>query len=282
VVGGFFVFGVGFFVTVPPPPPPPPLLPPSPFFRARSQRNETFVWELAIPDRRSKFQISTWTMLGGPGKRVTAVCATWASTENGFVLAFGPHDRTSSPPLLPRASEGAQKCVFASPVLPGASAEEKRRHHDLHLHPPKPLPCFRPPESAQTPERDRVDQALASAQATVMKYTGFFRIETLAPTVCRVTHVVQVDPAHAGTNKRSLSRTTKNFLGRLHQLHESAIRSGSEVDAEMNAVFPPPPLGSDLTSEQVRCLCPRAAPRPAAPLTLHPRTGCDGQPVPQT
>jgi hypothetical protein len=85
----------------------------------------------------------------------------------------------------------------------------------------------------------------------IAKATGFFRLETLALNVCRITLVGHGD-AGGNIGKQAMAWGIKTMLSVVSLLQDKYIRNGAKVDAETRGAFPAPPPRSSLTSEQVR------------------------------
>jgi len=77
---------------------------------------------------------------------------------------------------------------------------------------------------------------------------GYWPFKPLAPSVCEVTYVVQVNLG-GSIPKELLALRKKQTLGLVQTVQTSYERKGSVVDAEIRAVFPSPPPLAELDDE---------------------------------
>ena len=78
---------------------------------------------------------------------------------------------------------------------------------------------------------------------------GFWLFKPLAPTVCQMTYVIQVNLG-GSLPKQLLAMRTKQTLGVVQTTQEEFERNGREVDADMRSSFPQPPALGELSDEQ--------------------------------
>jgi len=89
----------------------------------------------------------------------------------------------------------------------------------------------------------------AAATAVVAKVKGFWRFRPLAPSVCRITYLIQGDLG--GSIPRAImNMRLKSMLRTLQRIQDGFSRKEALVDAEMRDAFPAPPPLVDLNGEQ--------------------------------
>ena len=89
---------------------------------------------------------------------------------------------------------------------------------------------------AQTDEIVRSDAA--AAQATRATTRGFYHFKALAPSVCQVTYLLQVELG-GSIPKAIMASRTQRVLGAVQEMQAKFERKGAVVDAEMRSAFPP-------------------------------------------
>ena len=114
--------------------------------------------------------------------------------------------------------------------------------------------AFAPIEEYADKERvAQVDDLISSDPhaATAIRATarGFWRFRPLAPNVCEVTYVVQVQLSGSIPNEL-LAMRRKKTLSLVQTVQDKYERKGRIVDAEMRAAFPNPPPLAELNEEQ--------------------------------
>ena len=92
-----------------------------------------------------------------------------------------------------------------------------------------------PERVAQTDEIVRSDAA--AAQATRATTRGFYHFKALAPSVCQVTYLIQVNLG-GSIPKAVMSSRTKQTLGTLQEMQVKFERKGKVVDGLLRAAFP--------------------------------------------
>jgi hypothetical protein len=103
--------------------------------------------------------------------------------------------------------------------------------------------------------RDEVERAveaeLAATKAVRAELFGCFRIQPLAPNVCRVIFVAQ-GISGGLIPQVVLNMKVKNTLTTVDLIRDKMERTGEVVDAELRASFPVPPRLQDLSEDQRR------------------------------
>jgi len=106
---------------------------------------------------------------------------------------------------------------------------------------------FPPERVAQADEIIKSDAAAALATRATTR--GFFHFKALAPSVCKVTYVVQANLGGA-IPQAVIAFKTKQTLGSVQEMQAKFERKGMVVDAEMRSAFPLPPPLAELNDEQ--------------------------------
>ena len=100
---------------------------------------------------------------------------------------------------------------------------------------------------AQVDEIIRSDAA--AAQATRATTRGFWHFKALAPSVCQVTYLIQVNLG-GSIPKAVMASRVKRTLGSVQLMRDKFERKGKVVDAEICSAFPSPPPLAELNDEQ--------------------------------
>ncbi len=102
-------------------------------------------------------------------------------------------------------------------------------------------------------QHDLLNKIIASdaraSKAVRGSTTGLWRIESLAPNVCRVTYIVRAK-MNGFIPRVLVNASLKSQLMILNELQDKYLRNGKMVDAEMRAAFSTPPSFNSLSAEQ--------------------------------
>ena len=97
---------------------------------------------------------------------------------------------------------------------------------------------------------DQIKRDPIASKAIRGTVRGYWRIQSLAPSVCQVTYLVQADLG-GSVPAALLNARIKGTLGFVQKMQVKFARNGKLVDKEMRDVFASPPPRAELSEEQM-------------------------------
>jgi len=202
-----------------------------------------------VPNSRSMLYVNL-VRIGMVSDRVFATWFSWRQEEDGsFVMAWAPlEDYAEESADAFEQVKNYTKAQETRRSLEGDTPEAYRRDaEDLK----RMMEHIASKNQLVKDMNGLIKQDPLAEKALRGKVRGFWRMKPLAPSVCQVTYLAQVELAGSIPTALLNARIKNSLSGFVQTMQVKFARNGKLVDKEMRGVFASPPPLAELSEEQM-------------------------------